>query len=160
MNRGCKYTFLEAKFKLESLCAYQERCSFELQQKMIKWGVNEANQIILLDHLISNNYLDEERFVQTFISGKINIKRWGRIKIRKQLKQKFISEDLISKNIESIDIKVYKENLINLANKKEFLLKDEIDSYTKKIKIYRFLYSKGYEMDLIKDCVKRHLNLE
>ncbi|MBB78236.1 MAG: RecX family transcriptional regulator [Crocinitomicaceae bacterium] len=160
MNRGCKYTFLEAKFKLESLCAYQERCSFELQQKMIKWGVNEANQMILLDHLISNNYLDEERFVQTFISGKINIKRWGRIKIRKQLKQKFISEDLISKNIESIDIKVYKENLINLANKKEFLLKDEIDSYTKKIKIYRFLYSKGYEMDLIKDCVKRHLNLE
>ena len=76
------------------------------------------------------------------------------------MKQKFISEDLISKNIESIDIKVYKENLINLANKKEFLLKDEIDSYTKKIKIYRFLYSKGYEMDLIKDCVKRHLNLE
>ena len=62
MNRGCKYTFLEAKFKLESLCAYQERCSFELQQKMIKWGVNEANQMILLDHLISNNYLDEEKF--------------------------------------------------------------------------------------------------
>ena len=160
MNRGCKYSFLEAKFKLESLCAYQERCSFELEQKMVKWGVNKANQNILLDHLISNNYLDEHRFVKTFISGKINIKRWGRIKIRKHLEQKFISKDLINKSIELIDLKVYKDNLINLANKKKSSLKDETDSYSKKIKIYRFLYSKGYEMDLIKDCVNQYLNLE
>jgi len=160
MNQECKYTFLEAKFKLESFCAYQERCSFELEQKMFKWGLNKENQKILLDHLISNNYLDEERFVQTFISGKINIKRWGRIKIRKHLEQKFISKNLINKSIESINLKVYKENLIHLAYKKESSLKDESDSYSKKIKIYRFLYSKGYEVDLIKDCVKRHLNLE
>lgn len=160
MNRGCKYTFLEAKFKLESLCAYQERCSFELEQKMVKWGVNKDNQKILLDHLISNNYLNEDRFVQTFISGKINIKRWGRIKIRKHLEQKSISKDVINKSIEFIDLQVYKDNLIHLANKKESSLRDESDSYSKKIKIYRFLYSKGYEVDLIKDCVKRHLNLE
>ncbi|MDG1146715.1 MAG: regulatory protein RecX [Crocinitomicaceae bacterium] len=159
MPSECKYSFLEAKAKLESLCAYQERCSFELEQRMRQWGVDSENQSILLAHLISNNYLSEERFAEAFVSGKINIKRWGRIKIRKHLNQKFISEYSIKKGLSSIDSVVYAKNINDLAQKKYLMLEKEEDSYAKKAKIYRFLSSKGYENDLIRDCVDPLFNL-
>jgi len=153
MKSECKYSFLEAKAKLEALCAYQERCSYELEQKMRTWGIDSENQSVLLAHLISNNFLNEERFAEAFVSGKVNIKRWGRIKIRQHLKQKFISEYSIKKGLASINLDVYDKNINDLARKKYEMLNREKDSYAKKAKIYRFLSSKGYEMDLIRDCV-------
>lgn len=153
MKSECKYSFLEAKAKLEALCAYQERCSYELEQKMRTWGIDSENQSVLLAHLISNNFLNEERFAEAFVSGKVNIKRWGRIKIRQHLKQKIISEYSIKKGLASINLDVYDKNINDLARKKYEMLNREKDSYAKKAKIYRFLSSKGYEMDLIRDCV-------
>lgn len=152
MNTPRKYTLLEAKTKLEALCAYQERCSQELDRKMIQWGVDAEDRSILLADLISNNFLSEERFAEAFVSGKTNIKRWGKIKIRQQLKQKNISEYSIKKGLDSISDSTYFGNLEHLASRKYASLK-ESDSYAKKVKIYRFLSSKGYETEYVREVV-------
>jgi regulatory protein len=75
MKSECKYSFLEAKTKLEALCAYQERCSFELNSKMISWGLFEDDRNALLADLITNNFLSEERFAEAFTSGKVRVKK-------------------------------------------------------------------------------------
>jgi regulatory protein len=151
MSSECKYSFLEAKARLEALCAYQERCSFELNNKMIKWGIGEDDRNALLAHLIENNFLSEERFAEAFVSGKVNIKRWGRSKIRVELKARRISEYSLKKGIESIDEEVYWKNLLHLTEKK-FNSTKESDAYKKKMKVFRFLATKGYETDLIKEA--------
>lgn len=153
MNSERKYSLLEAKFKLEALCAYQERCSQELDRKMIQWGFDKEDRDALLADLISNNFLSEERFAEAYVSGKINIKRWGKIKIRQHLKQKAISEYSIKKALNEVSDDVYFTNLRNLAEWKYHSLK-EPDSYQKKAKIYRYLSSKGYETEFIKDVVE------
>ena len=149
-----KYSFLEAKAKLEALCAYQERCSSELETKLFQWRFDREDSDRLLAHLISNNFLNEERFAEAFVSGKVNIKKWGKIKIRQHLKQKHISKYSMDKGIKSIDDEVYSSNLRSLVEKKFRSLSGEKDSYGKRVKIYRFLASKGYETDLIKDAVE------
>ena len=154
MSSERKYSFLEAKAKLEALCAYQERCSSELEKKLFQWRFDREDTDRLLAHLISNNFLNEERFAEAFVSGKVNIKKWGRIKIRQHLKQKRISEYSIKKGIASIDDETYMSNLTGLAERKYHSLDREKDSYTKKVKIYRYLSSKGYETDLIKETVE------
>jgi regulatory protein len=153
-----KYSFLEAKTKLEALCAYQERCSSELETKLYQWRFDQEDSDRLLAHLISNNFLNEERFAEAFVSGKVNIKKWGKIKIRQHLKQKRISKYSMDKGITSIDTEVYISNLTGLAERKFISLKGERDSYAKKVKVYRFLASKGYETDLIKDVVDPFFN--
>lgn len=153
MKSECKYSFLEAKAKLEALCAYQERCSSELEKKLYDWGIDRENQSRLLSHLISNNFLSEERFAEAFVSGKINIKRWGKIKIRQHLKSKKISDYSIKKAMSTIDDEVYFKNLRTLAEKKVLSLVKEKASYSKKAKIYRFLSSKGYETEFIREVV-------
>ena len=107
----------------------------------------------LLAHLIEFNFLNEERFAEAFVSGKINIKRWGKIKIRQHLKQRQISEYSTKRAIEAIDPDVYWKNLTALARKKYDSLSKESDGYEKRVKIYRFLSSKGYETDLLRDAV-------
>ena len=153
MTSGSKYSFLEAKAKLKALCAYQERCSHELDKKMMQWEVDYEDRNRLLAHLIENNFLSEERFAEAFVSGKINIKKWGKVKIRQHLKQKFISEYSINKALNGIDDELYMEHLRHLAEKKYQSLSKEKDGYAKKVKVYRFLASKGYETDLFKDVV-------
>lgn len=154
MKSECKYSLLEAKTKLEALCAYQERCSFELNVKMISWGIDFEDRNRLLAELISSNFLNEERFAEAFTSGKIRIKKWGRNKVKIELQKRKISEYSIKKAFSSIDEDLYIENLQNLAEKKWVSLSSEKNLYNKKMKVYRYLSSKGYETDLIKDCVE------
>lgn len=155
MSGESKYSFLEVKAKLEALCAYQERCSFELDQKMIKWGLSKDDRDALLAHLISYNFLSEERFAEAFVSGKFRIKKWGRIKIRNGLKLKRISDYSISKGMEIIDEEEYWSNLVHLAERKWNTLSSAKDDYPTRVKLYRFLSGKGYEQDLIRDAVEK-----
>lgn len=148
-----KYSLLEAKARLEALCAYQERCSFELSKKMQQWGLDREDQDRLLAELISSNFLNEERFAEAFVSGKIRIKRWGKIKIRIELKKKMISNYSIDKALKAIDLDEYWANLLHLAERK-WKLSTENDFFKRKVKLYRFLNTKGYEQDLIKDAVE------
>lgn len=156
MNSGRKYTLPEAKTRLEALCAYQERCSQELDRKMRQWGLDEEDRNALLADLISNNFLSEERFAEAFVSGKINIKRWGKVKIRQHLKQKAISEYSIKKALESVEDDVYFGNLKHLVQHKYSSLKGP-DDYNKKVKLYRYLSSKGYETEHVREVVDSFL---
>lgn len=153
MKSECKYSFLEAKAKLEALCAYQERCQFEIDQKLRTWGFDGEDRMILISDLISNRFLDEERFASAFVSGKFRIKKWGRIKIKSHLAQKHISNHSIQKALKEIDGDEYWKALIHLAQRKWNDLYREKDPWNKKVKLSRFLQSKGYEGDLIQDAI-------
>lgn len=154
MKSERKYSLLEAKARLEALCAYQERCSYELIKKMNQWLIDREDQDRLLAELISANFLNEERFAETFTSGKMRIKRWGRVKIKVELQKRMISNYSINKALKEIDLDEYWGNLIHLAEKKWEQSSREADHYKRKVKLYRFLSSKGYEADLIKDAVE------
>jgi regulatory protein len=160
MKSECKYSFLEAKAKLEALCAYQERCQFEIDQKLISWGFYQEERNQLIADLISNRFIDEERFASAYVSGKFRIKRWGRIKIKTSLFQKHISKFSIEKALNEIDKEEYYQTLQTLAIKKLKDLMKEKDSWAKRAKLMRFLQSKGYENDLIMDVTEAVLAIE
>lgn len=122
---------------------------------MNQWGIDREDQGRLLAELISDNFLSEERFAEAYTSGKMRIKRWGRIKIRIELKKKMISEYSTNKALNGIDLDEYWNNILHLAEKKWELIAKEKDLFKRRGKLYRFLASKGYEMDLIKDAVEQ-----
>jgi len=153
MKSDSKYSFLEAKARLEALCAVQERCSFELQNKMNSWGIMQEDSDALLAHLIANNFLNEQRFAAAFVSGKVTIKKWGKVKIKRHLQQKFISDYSINCALNTIDDAVYLNHLSSLAAKKFNILEKEKDQFTRKGKVYRYLLSKGYETDSIMSVI-------
>jgi regulatory protein len=151
-NQKQQPSFLEAKHKLESYCAYQERCMQEIEKKLVDWGFYGEQQDNLIADLISNNFLNEERFASAYVSGKTRIKKWGRVKIKLNLKQKRISDYSLNKALKEIEEDEYLENLNNLTEKKFNQVKGK-NKWDKKAKIQRYLLSKGYENHLVYEAL-------
>ena len=120
--------------KLKNYCAYQERSHQEVTDKLYKLGLfkNEVNEVIT--RLIQEDFLNEQRFAEAFVSGKFNIKKWGKVKIKAQLKQKRISDFCIKKGMEVIEEGDYFETLTYWIERKKKEIKEE-DEFKKKGKI-------------------------
>ncbi|MBK5272343.1 MAG: RecX family transcriptional regulator, partial [Bacteroidia bacterium] len=92
-----KLTKEQAFQKLKHYCGYQERCHLEVRQKLYDLGVHKKDHDEIISTLITENYLNEERFATLFARGRFRIKKWGRMKIKYELKQKQISDYCIKK---------------------------------------------------------------
>lgn len=152
-------SFEEIKSKLEFWCAYQERSIHEVENKLMEFqNLDESQRNYLIDFLVSNNFLNENRFIEAFVSGKINIKKWGKLKIKYHLISKKIPNQLITKALQDVDKEVYWNNLCNLLQRKDDQLKLKYsDKYIKANKIAHFLTSKGYESELIMNVINERI---
>src|ERR1017187_9401155 len=97
----------EALIKAQLFCAYQERCQQEMRDKLYSWGLYPDAVENIIAGLITGNYLNEERFAKSYAGGKFRIKKWGRIKIKIELKKRKISEYCIKRAMEEINNRDY-----------------------------------------------------
>jgi len=150
-----RLTKRQGRLKAEYFCAYQERCQQEVRDKLYNWGLfsDEVEEVIA--DLISDNFLNEERFALAYVAGKFRMKGWGKRKIKLGLVQKRVSERLIRDAINSIDTADYYDVLFRLLKRKAALLK-ESDPYKRKVKLVQYALGKGYENDLIFDILNNN----
>ncbi|QLG45609.1 regulatory protein RecX [Costertonia aggregata] len=142
------YTIDEAKKKLENYCAYQDRCHKEVVQKLkgMRMIPEAIDQIVT--HLIQENYLNEERFAQSFARGKFNIKKWGKNRIVNELKQRDISRFNITTALKEIDEEEYIKTLDTLAKKRLGQITEKNVQKRKK-KLADYLLYRGWESHLV-----------
>ncbi len=147
------YTIKEATIKLMQFCAYRDRSQKEVQEKLREMRmIPEACEQITIQ-LMQEKFLDEERFARSFVRGKFRIKKWGKIKIKQELKKREISAPLIKIAFTEIEPSEYFFTLQVLAEKKLPLIK-EANPYKKKQKLISFLHQKGYEFPIILEVVE------
>lgn len=146
------YTPEEAKSKLEGYCAYQERCHTEVEKKLKSIGIAPNDAAVIIAYLIENNYLNEERFAQSFARGKHRMKFWGRVRITHELKARSISKYNIDTALKEIDPDEYLE-LFDALAEKQWQTTPERNLQRKKQKVTDFLMRKGFESNLIYDKV-------
>ena len=141
-----------ALVKAESYCAYQERAQQEIRNKLYDWGLRSDEVEEIITELILNNFLNEERFAMSYVSGKFNIKKWGKVKIKQGLKLKKIPEKMILKALNSIDYDDYLKTIRETAEKKSAVLVEK-DAYKRKYKLITYLMGKGFENNLISEAL-------
>ena len=134
--------------KVANWCAYQERSQQEVRDKLYEWQMRPLEVEEIISTLISENFLNEERFAFSYVSGKFNIKKWGKIKIKQGLKLKRVPDPIIKKALSSIDEDKYFETLKYLLEKKQQTEKEK-NAIKRQFKLVNYLYSRGYEKDLI-----------
>ena len=142
------YTLKEATKKLEGYCAYQERCHKEVVQKLK--GMNMIPEAIdeIVTQLIRENYLNEERFAQSYARGKFNIKKWGKRRITNELKFRGISKYNIKTALKEIEDDAYLSTLDSLSRKRLQAIK-ETNTQKRRKKLADYLLYRGWESHLV-----------
>jgi regulatory protein len=147
-----KLTPSQALIKAQMTCAYQERCQQEMRDKLYEWGLHSNDVENIIANLITDNFLNEERFAKAFAGGKFRIKKWGRVKIKIELKKRKISDYCIRKAMEEIDDSSYINVLKDVLHKR---LKDSKGKvYIQHYKAAQYALSRGFEGDLIWETIK------
>lgn len=143
------FTINEIKEKMGHYCAYQDRCHFDVEKKLNEFHlIPEAREEILI-YLIQENFLNEERFTHSFVRGKFNQKKWGKLKITMELKKRSILPRLIQQSInDEINPNKYYQTAQDLISKKINIIQEKND-YRRKIKVAQYMQQKGYELPLI-----------
>ncbi|MEG0916985.1 MAG: regulatory protein RecX [Myroides sp.] len=138
--------------KLEYYCSYQDRCYKEVTMKLKSLGMFQTAIDHILDHLVVNNFLNEERFAKSFARGKHKFKYWGKRRIEKELKFRDISSYNIKTALKEIESD-YLSNFYALAERRwQNITEPSLEK--KKRKWVDFLMRKGYESNLIFDFLK------
>ncbi|MFC0521077.1 regulatory protein RecX [Mesonia maritima] len=148
MNTHKTYTLQEATAKMMKFCAYRERCHKEIEQKLIEMHmIPEARQEIIYK-LITDDFLNEERFAKSFARGKFNIKKWGKVRIKRELKLREISQFNINSALKEISEKDYLQTFHQLAEKRWNFIKEK-SIIKKKKKLADYLFYRGWESHLV-----------
>ncbi len=139
--------------KLQHYCAYQERCHSEVRSKLLELGIKGTALEDIIAALIQEDFLNEERFANAYVSGKLNIKNWGRIKIIQGLKLKRVSEYCINKAIKNIDATHYFSIAEKVIIKKWASLNTIKVDWKRKQKTTLYALQRGFEQNIIQEVL-------
>ena len=133
--------------KIQSYCLYQDRCIKEVKNKLYSFKVSSQLVENIVEYLIDNDYLNEERYTKMFIQGKLRIKKWGRIKLKYELRLKGVDIKIINEHINQINEEDYIEYFNEFSTNKIKFLKGTLDQ--KKRSFINYFTYRGWENDLI-----------
>ena len=141
------YSPVEAYARILRYCAYQERSHAEVRNKLFEYGLHRSQVEEILSRVITDGFLNEERFAKAFAGGKFRMKKWGRNKIVRELEAHGVTARCIRNGLEEIDQQDYTKTLKGLLKKKLEQTK-EANLFKKRDRVARFAIGKGYEPEL------------
>ena len=139
--------------KMAKYCAYQERCVKDVREKLKTYDIPEEEKTKILEYLLDNRFVNDERFAKSFVRGKINQSGWGVNKIRFHLVQKDIAKEIIEEALGQTDEEVYRQRLIDILTTKAKTVK-AVSDFEKKRKLAAYAMQKGFEGNLVWDVLK------
>ena len=139
--------------KMAKYCAYQERCVKDVKDKLKTFDIPQEEKTKILDYLLDNRFVNDERFAKSFVRGKINQSGWGMNKIRFHLMQKGIVKELIDEALGQTNEEVYRQRLIDILKTKAKTVKAASD-FEKKRKLAAYAIQKGFEGNLVWEVLK------
>ena len=143
----------EAYLQLATLCAQAEHCEQEMRDKMKRWEIDETAQNRIIDRLVKERYIDNERYARAFAKDKIRYNKWGRRKVQQALWMKRIDNDIQQRVLDEIDDKEYLDVLRPLLKQKRKSTKAAND-YELNQKLVRFALGRGFTFDIIRQCLE------
>jgi len=148
-----RYSPTEALAKIQRYCAYQERSHKEVKARLFDYGLYGSQADEILSQLITDGFLNEERFAKAYAGGKFRMKKWGKLKIKNELEFLGLTKNCIQRGLKEIEPSDYSKTLKTLIKKKSAEIKEE-NLFRKRDKVARFVIGKGYEPEMVWEYVR------
>lgn len=138
--------------RLASRCSMAEYCIYDVRRTMTRWQLSDDAQQRIIDRLISERYIDEQRFAHAFVRDKFNYNHWGTERIRRELQTRHIADDTIDDALAEIDEQQSIEQLGALIQRKRKTTKGR-SQYEINGKLVRFALSRGFTYSQIRRVI-------
>lgn len=142
----------QALARLTALCANAEHCTGEMLDKMSRWELSEEAQARIMEHLIKNKYIDDERYCRAFVHDKMEYNHWGRRKIEQALYAKRMDKTIQETVLNEIPNEDFIAILRPLIEQKRRQTRANSE-YEMNMKLMRFAASRGFTIDQIRQCI-------
>jgi len=145
--------------RAEFLCARQERCSDDIRKKLVQWKVSTSNIDKIIKKLVTDGFINDERFALMFARDKSKFNKWGPLKIAYALKLKHFSEDTIKSALNEIEGTNDQSQLVEILSKKAKNIKAK-SPYDLKVKLIRFAVSRGFDYGQVNKAVATLIKID
>jgi len=152
-----KLNYEQALHRIAAYCSRSERCIWDACRKLDEWEIPVEQQKPIVQQLLKEKFIDEERFCRAYVNDKAKYNRWGINKIRFELKKKQISETLIRDALKNLDPEETRERLQQLIEQKKKSVKGK-NEWEIQQKLLRFAASKGFSQEDIEKISCDKLN--
>jgi len=138
--------------KLDSIsqwCLYRERSIFETRTYLITKGVSKTDAEHILKHLTHENLINDCRFANAYVSGKIRINKWGKQKVLAGLYKHHIAAECIDLALNQVEENEYLKILnAHIASRIHQVSREQL---------IRWLMGKGFEYQLIVSLISKYV---
>jgi len=143
-----KETIKTALGKAMALCAKSEQCSSDIRSKLESWGLASSESISIINILIRENFINDQRYAGSFVRDKYRHNKWGKVKIAAHLRSKKIEPEVIVSALSLLDDDQYRQMITDTLNSHRKFIKAK-NPYDLKAKLLRFGLAKGFESQII-----------
>ena len=135
------------------LITIKDRTEKELRDKLKEKNFEESAIEQEIEFLSSYGYINDKRYAEHFTSDAINIKKWGKSRIRTELLRKGIDRDIIDETIKEAFSEVDEDRLYSEMEKR--FKNADFGNVKERTRIFNFYMRRGFSPEEIKGSMNK-----
>ncbi|MDY9917750.1 MAG: regulatory protein RecX [Proteiniphilum sp.] len=153
-KKGRIITEETAYARMARTCSQKECAPFDITRKLKRMELPEPVIDKIINRLKKEKFLDEKRFIRSYIHDKLHFNKWGKRKIALFLKYKQLPQELIEEAFTELSDISFSLSLQPILEKKWKSVTGKSD-YEKRGKLIRYALGRGFSMEEVMACMKQ-----
>lgn len=135
------------------LIEFKDRTEKELRDKFKEKGYDENDTEDEIEFLKNYGYINDKRYAEHFTHDAINIKKWGKVRIRTELLRKGVDRETVDNTIEDAFFEV--EDDLVLTQMQTRFKNSDFSNIKERTRIFNFFMRRGFSPDEIKGAMNK-----
>ena len=130
---------------------FKDRTEKEIREKLTQKGYDENITEDEIAFLKDYGFINDLRYAQRFVSDAINLKKWGKARIRAELLRKGVDREIIDNTVEDAFIDVDDDRLLKEMQRR--FKNSDLSNIKERTRIFNFYMRRGFSPDEIKGAM-------
>lgn len=135
------------------LIEFRDRTEKEIRDKLLEKGYDENQVDEEIEFLKNYGYVNDLRYAERFTSDAINLKKWGKIRIRTELLRKGIDRETIDNVIEDAFFEIDDDRVISQLQVR--FKNSDLSNIKERTRIFNFFLRRGFSSEEIRGAMNK-----
>lgn len=148
--------YTKARDKALEILSHKPLSKKELEDKLSEKGYDKAIVFEVTEEMTSLGYINDEEYASLFLEHCMS-KMWGKKKIRYEMKQKGICDEIINEALSELEEDGLEDEMVEIILSK--YARDELGDIKTKTRIVRYFASRGFDFSVIDKAIRKAIEV-